>query len=162
MKLISLQKYITIGRKWIEQHILNDSLQHHGIKGQRWGVQNGPPYPLKDGSRNNKIRPTIIQEEKFTEYSLNPNKAPDKAKAFKEALGYTLNNYKDLIKNIDEHLDITKLEERGDSGYSMRYQQIMKLEGPNGKTANVLTAWIKDGESIRLTSVYVTKKEATK
>ena len=47
MKLISLQKYITIGRKWIEQHILNDSLQHHGIKGQKWGVQNGPPYPIK-------------------------------------------------------------------------------------------------------------------
>lgn len=22
-------------------------LIHHGIKGQRWGVQNGPPYPLK-------------------------------------------------------------------------------------------------------------------
>ena len=22
-------------------------LSHHGIKGQRWGVKNGPPYPLK-------------------------------------------------------------------------------------------------------------------
>ena len=22
-------------------------LYHHGIKGQKWGVQNGPPYPLK-------------------------------------------------------------------------------------------------------------------
>ena len=25
----------------------DDSLQHHGIRGQRWGVKNGPPYPLK-------------------------------------------------------------------------------------------------------------------
>lgn len=25
---------------------LEESLQHHGIKGQRWGVENGPPYPL--------------------------------------------------------------------------------------------------------------------
>lgn len=25
-------------------------LQHHGIKGQQWGVRNGPPYPLKGGS----------------------------------------------------------------------------------------------------------------
>lgn len=25
---------------------LEESLQHHGIKGQRWGVTNGPPYPL--------------------------------------------------------------------------------------------------------------------
>ena len=25
-----------------------DEFYHHGIKGQRWGVQNGPPYPLSD------------------------------------------------------------------------------------------------------------------
>lgn len=25
----------------------NDHLEHHGIKGQSWGVRNGPPYPLK-------------------------------------------------------------------------------------------------------------------
>ena len=24
----------------------NDSLIHHGIEGQRWGIENGPPYPL--------------------------------------------------------------------------------------------------------------------
>lgn len=26
-------------------------LAHHGIKGQKWGVKNGPPYPLKENSR---------------------------------------------------------------------------------------------------------------
>ena len=25
-----------------------DYLMHHGIKGQKWGVENGPPYPLND------------------------------------------------------------------------------------------------------------------
>ena len=37
----------------------------------------------------------------------------------------------------------------------------MKITGPNGKTANVLTAWIKENESSepRLVSVYVTEKE---
>ena len=24
----------------------NDFLQHHGILGQKWGVKNGPPYPI--------------------------------------------------------------------------------------------------------------------
>lgn len=24
-------------------------LEHHGIKGQKWGVEHGPPYPLKNG-----------------------------------------------------------------------------------------------------------------
>lgn len=29
-----------------------DGLEHHGIKGQKWGVRNGPPYPLKEGSHS--------------------------------------------------------------------------------------------------------------
>ena len=24
----------------------DDELKHHGIKGQKWGVKNGPPYPI--------------------------------------------------------------------------------------------------------------------
>lgn len=28
------------------RRLRNDELYHHGIKGQRWGIQNGPPYPL--------------------------------------------------------------------------------------------------------------------
>ena len=31
--------------KWHSNH--TDELFHHGIKGQRWGVRHGPPYPLK-------------------------------------------------------------------------------------------------------------------
>ena len=27
----------------------DDTLEHHGIKGQKWGVRNGPPYPLSRG-----------------------------------------------------------------------------------------------------------------
>lgn len=29
-------------------------LAHHGVKGQKWGVRNGPPYPLKDGRSRGK------------------------------------------------------------------------------------------------------------
>lgn len=32
--------------------IFYDELYHHGIKGQKWGVRNGPPYPLKEGSKS--------------------------------------------------------------------------------------------------------------
>lgn len=28
--------------------IFKNSLFHHGIKGQKWGVRNGPPYPLRE------------------------------------------------------------------------------------------------------------------
>ena len=147
-----------------------DSLEveHSGVKGMKWGVRNGPPYPIKDNGRvatvqkHGTIKTTKIPREKFTEYALNPDKAPNKARAFKSALGYTKDNADELINSINEHFDVTKLEERGDGGYGMRYQQIMKLKGPNEKEANVLTAWIDDGnDGIKLTSAYVTKKEAS-
>lgn len=30
-------------------------LAHHGIKGQKWGVRNGPPYPLEKSRKSGKI-----------------------------------------------------------------------------------------------------------
>ena len=32
----------------------NAELYHHGIKGQKWGVQNGPPYPLDSDKSSGK------------------------------------------------------------------------------------------------------------
>ena len=32
-------------------YITYDELYHHGIKGQKWGVRNGPPYPLKGANK---------------------------------------------------------------------------------------------------------------
>ena len=33
----------------------NAELYHHGIKGQKWGVRNGPPYPLGSGKSPSKF-----------------------------------------------------------------------------------------------------------
>lgn len=104
---------------------------------------------------------TVIPNEKLTDYALNLLKAPDKAKAFKDALGYDQTNYELLKQNILDHIDESKLKEKGDSGYGMRYEGIIEITGENGKKANVLTAWIQDGDNKRLTSVYVTKRKVT-
>lgn len=98
-----------------------------------------------------------MPDEKFTQYSLNPLKAPDKAKAFKSALGYTVDNFQDLRQNILDNIVEDNFIEKGDNGYGMRYEQILELTGPNGKKAKVLTAWIQDGDDKRLVSVYVDK-----
>ncbi len=100
-----------------------------------------------------------IPKAKFTNYALNPLKAPDKAKAFQEALGYNLDNCDELIDNINKHIDRNKFVEKGSNEYGTRYEQIIELTGANGKKANVLTAWIEDEKGKRLTSVYVTKKK---
>lgn len=44
----ALEEYLEELRK---KGVLHSELQHHGIKGQRWGERSGPPYPL---SRLNK------------------------------------------------------------------------------------------------------------
>ena len=40
-------------------HIMVDAakgfIKHHGIKGQKWGVKNGPPYPLKGFENANSL-----------------------------------------------------------------------------------------------------------
>ncbi len=141
------------------------ALSHHGVKGQKWGVRNGPPYPLEKSSDSDIIKDKeniIIPDDKFTKYALNFKKAPDKAKAFKNALGYTQSNYLELVNNINRNFDENKLVYRGINEYGTRYQEILKLEGPNGKTANVMTAWIRKNNSndLQLTSAYITKKEA--
>ena len=38
-------------------------IAHHGIKGQRWGVQNGPPYPLDAGHDYSKAENRKMTEE---------------------------------------------------------------------------------------------------
>lgn len=37
----------------------DDELKHHGIKGQKWGVKNGPPYPLEKAEKSDIVRKTI-------------------------------------------------------------------------------------------------------
>lgn len=38
------------------------TLQHHGIKGQKWGVQNGPPYPIQKGVDKRGGHDNIVKE----------------------------------------------------------------------------------------------------
>lgn len=102
---------------------------------------------------------SIIPTEKFTEYALNPLKAPDKAIAFSSALGYNIDNANDLVANIRQSLNAFPAISKGDKGYGQLYEVRMKLTGPNGKRAAVITAWIDDvnTKEMRLVSAYVDK-----
>lgn len=125
------------------------------------------PSNLREASRNAimilpRYEEAVMPEAKFTKYALDPTKGDGgKAKGFKTALGYDLSNYQDLIRNIRKNLTNYPAQEVSENEYGKRYQVIMRLQGPNGKTANVLTGWIIDKESgeTRLTSVYITKKK---
>lgn len=104
-----------------------------------------------------RYKEAVIPKAKFTQYALNPDKDPDKAKAFKKALGYTMDNANDLIEQIKEKLPDYEAVEKGDRGWGMTYEVIMDIIGPNGEMAKVLTAWIDDKNNgeMRLTTVHV-------
>lgn len=69
-------------------------LQHHGIKGQKWGVQNGPPYPLK----------RITTKTKAKEHNEIYNTLSDDAK--RKLIGHDINSTKKLdpVFTTDEEL----------------------------------------------------------
>ena len=67
-------------------------LMHHGIKGQKWGVENGPPYPLtpsKDYS---------AAEKKANKIYNKVEKAYNNSKAYKKVYDEIKQKYKDKGK----------------------------------------------------------------
>ncbi len=104
----------------------------------------------------------VIPIEKLTRYSLNFDKDPNKAIAFRVALGYTKETAELLRHNIYANISRFNVIVKGNNGFGDIYESIMRLVGENGKTANVLTSWIVENgtDFPRLTNVYVTKKKA--
>ena len=57
-----------IGYEMLDSLGLHDEVEnwlgHSGIKGQKWGIRNGPPYPLSV-ERNSKVRMNYIRDSKW-------------------------------------------------------------------------------------------------
>ena len=80
-----------------------DHLAHHGIKGQKWGVRRGPPYPIEDtvlqkGTRLNSVS-IYNDSEKYRNFAsrrlftYNPDDSWD-SKIYKGPFGKLLLQYK--------------------------------------------------------------------
>lgn len=48
----------------LEEIDSDGELYHHGVKGQKWGVKNGPPYPIENNGKVAKVRKhdNIVEE----------------------------------------------------------------------------------------------------
>lgn len=125
------------------------------------GFSNGGAGKKKISIENVTGETAVIDKRKFTEYALNPEKQPDKAKAFKDALGYDLSNYQQLEQEIRNTFDREELQQSGELPQGKLYKRVQIMTGPNGKSARVLTSWIddvNDKNDFHLTSVYVKKE----
>ena len=134
--------------------------KNYDIKLERF-VNNGNIVPLKniteELNKENENSNLIIPKQKFTEYVLNPEKAPDKAKVFKSALGYTLDNWKDLEENIIRHLNQENMTFLEEDKYGKRYYCDVKITGVNGNTKIVRTGWNlpPDSDLKKMVTLYV-------
>ncbi|MCI8992270.1 MAG: hypothetical protein HFG80_06010 [Eubacterium sp.] len=87
-------KNIKRGYEWLKKHypeimrdvLPPDELFHHGIKGQKWGVRHGPPYPL------NRVKVNVEKTEKSGIVK-------------KTISGHSGNPKKGISNSVSDHLD---------------------------------------------------------
>lgn len=92
----------------------NAELYHHGIKGQKWGVRNGPPYPLGSGKGSSRSAKEKIEsrDEKLRRI----NEFLNKKEKFYFYDYYNTDSFKKNKKEIEsihtkeEKIKINKLE----------------------------------------------------
>lgn len=109
----------------------NAELYHHGILGQKWGVQNGPPYPLDSkistGERLKKVfskkeltedelkkkqeeKQRIANEKAFKKIKKESKRETVTSKAVKQAKGMTDDELKAAINRLDMEKRYANLE----------------------------------------------------
>lgn len=76
-------------------------LAHHGILGQKWGVRNGPPYPLGGGDYTQSEKKAILKKRSLVKNSIYNKKHFDEVLKKDKTTLSTLSYNKDRLKGAD-------------------------------------------------------------
>jgi len=123
---------------YISMYSRNAELYHHGVKGQKWGVENGPPYPLSDEVSTGKRLKKVEKLEKKSELNRGYMKKHEdyyKNKTDRE-LGMRKNDRDRTIEKANKKFEkksskIEKHNERSfkkDRGYKAAKEDALKAE----------------------------------
>lgn len=98
-----------------------------------------------------------IPPTKLTKYALEPTKDPDKATAFRKALGITASDADYLTAEIYAGAGKAKPTFRNRDKWGERYYHDLEITGKNGKKAKVKVGWIKEpgDDKMMLTTIHV-------
>lgn len=99
-----------------------------------------------------------LPEGKFTKYLLGGENETGLAKgrAFTSRLGYDINNWRDLQKELQRGAAQYPAILKSADKFGVRYEQKMVLYGRKGMPANVVVGWIqKPDGAVSMTSAYI-------
>lgn len=98
-----------------------------------------------------------VDDRKFTEYLFGGKHENGLAKgqAFTSRLGYDIENYAELKKEILSKTDRYTATHKGKNNYGDLYEQKMVLYGNKNSPANVIVSWCSSENSTWLTSTYI-------
>ena len=98
-----------------------DELYHHGIEGQKWGIRNGPPYPLGTDQMSRR-------EKKLAEKATRVADRVATARAIDEAdkkVGDDSFNEEEYWKTVAEEIENYKKTDDYGRIWSMAYSDVM-------------------------------------
>ena len=107
----------------------------------------------------------VIENSKFVSYALNPQSelGQHKARVFESALGFNLSNWEQLKQAILDALPYRPATLTSETVFGKKYEVLVLITGPNGRTADVVTIWqfdrLPDGVQFadvpRLVTLYI-------
>lgn len=110
-----------------------DELKHYGIRGQRWGEKNGPPYPLKGGDYSDSEIKEIYEARKSKNSIYNKKHFDSVLEANKTKLR-TLSFDKDRTKNADMFYAATNKFDKAQYDTLFNGAAITNAKDEHGKT----------------------------
>lgn len=105
-----------------------------------------------------------IEDGKLVEYalSLGSERGRHKARVFENALGFSIANWQQLKEAILDALPECDAEFRSETVFGRKYEVVVPVTGPNGRTVEVMTVWQFDRQpdetfaiAPRLVTLYV-------
>lgn len=136
-----------------------NTLSHHGTKGQQWGVRNGPPYPLKPDFENLQSLSNHMKSFKYKEFDklMSPNEvASQKSGSCHDQVMYEFQQLQRMGLNPKGLFVIEHNKQSGGMTHSLVYYE------KDGKTHWFENAWSNRAGDTAYNSLNAIKREIKK